>query len=84
MKDLVNFIVSGIVEKPDKIEISENSENEEIILKLKVDPGDMGKVIGKNGQTIRAIRTLIRTCAFRKNLKVRLLLEESENLDPKN
>lgn len=77
MKDLLEFIVTGIVENPKQIKINQSSEEDREVLTLSVAPSDMGKVIGKNGQIIRALRTLLRTCALKRGTKVQLqLLEE--------
>ena len=70
MKELVELIVKKLVNHPEDVEISEieNENNVEILVKL--DPDDMGKVIGKNGRTATAIRTVTRTCAKKYNKRV--------------
>lgn len=70
MKELVELIVKRLVNHPEDVEISEveNENNVEILVKL--DPDDMGKVIGKNGRTATAIRTVTRTCAKKSNKRV--------------
>lgn len=80
MKDLLEFIVSGIVDNPKEIKISQSSEDGREVLSLTVAPSDMGKVIGKNGQIIRALRTLLRTCAFKRGIKVQLILQEEAKI----
>lgn len=80
MKDLLEFIVSGIVDNPKEIKISQSSEDDKEVLNLTVAPSDMGKVIGKNGQIIRALRTLLRTCAFKRGVKVQLILKEEAKI----
>ena len=76
MKDLLNFIVQSIVTKPEAISIDEQNDSGSINLNLTVDPSDMGIVIGKNGQTIRAIRKLLTVRAIVENVRVNLQLNE--------
>lgn len=77
MKDLLEFIITKIVDNPKEVRISQSTQGSEEILTLAVAPSDMGKVIGKNGQIIRAIRTLLRTCAFKQGKNVQVILEEN-------
>lgn len=76
MKDLLNFIVTSLVTKPEEVIISEQKENGDITLNLTVGPQDMGLIIGKNGQTIRAIRKLLTVRAIAENVRVNLQLTE--------
>lgn len=76
MKDLLEYIVKNIVDSPDEVKITETAQGEEEILNIKVAPIDMGRVIGKNGQIIKSIRTLLRTRAFKEGKKIQVLLEE--------
>lgn len=76
MKDLLNFITTSLVTKPEEVIISEQKEDGNITLNLTVDPADMGLIIGKNGQTIRAIRKLLTVRAIAENVRVYLQLTE--------
>lgn len=76
MKDLLNFIVQSLVTKPDAIKIDEQRQDGNVSLNLTVDPSDMGIIIGKNGQTIRAIRKLLTVRAIAENVRVNLQLVE--------
>lgn len=76
MKDLLNFIVTSLVTKPEAIKIDEKSQNGNVDLNLTVDPSDMGLIIGKSGQTIRAIRKLLTVRAIAENVRVNLQLTE--------
>ena len=78
MKDLLNFIVTNLVTKPDAVEIDESRQDGNVDLMLKVDPEDMGLIIGKSGQTIRAIRKLLTVRAIAENVRVNLTLAEPE------
>lgn len=76
MKDLLNFIVTSLVTKPEAVEIEERNEEGNLDLSLKVDPSDMGLIIGKGGQTIRSIRKLLTVRAIAENVRVNLQLAE--------
>lgn len=78
MKKLLKFIVETIVDDPEKIKIKETKENGQTTLSLQVAPEDMGKVIGKKGKIIKAIRQILRVKAFRAGERVNLVLEETE------
>lgn len=79
MKELLEFIVKGIVTKPDLIKIDEQISEEGIMLILTVDPEDMGIIIGKGGQTIRSIRKLLAVRAMAENVRVNLQLNDPEH-----
>ena len=76
MKELLDYIVKNLVTKPKEIAIEEQTENGNINLTLSVDPSDMGIIIGKSGQTIRAIRKLLTVRAIAENVRVNLQLNE--------
>lgn len=76
MKDLLSFIVQSLVTKPDAVKIDEQRQDGDVSLNLTVDPADMGIIIGKNGQTIRAIRKLLTVRAIAENVRVNLQLNE--------
>lgn len=73
MKELVEYIARAIVDNPDKVRITEESgEDGRVVLKLEVAQEDKGKVIGKQGQTAKAIRTLLRIAATQRNVRASL------------
>lgn len=76
MKDLLEFIVTSLVTKPEEVLVDEQTKDGDVTLNLKVDPSDMGLVIGKGGQTIRAIRKLLTVRAIAENVRVNLQLSE--------
>ena len=60
MKKFIEYIVKQLVDKPEKVIVEETAPNEKTVeLKVKVDSSDIGKVIGKQGKNINAIRTLL-------------------------
>ena len=72
MKELVEYIARGVVNQPEEVEADEVLDEMGIILKLKVSPEDKGRIIGKQGKVVEAIRTLLRVMAIREEKKVRL------------
>ena len=79
MKDLLNFIVTNLVTKPEAVQIEEDNQEGIINLNLTVDPQDMGLIIGKGGQTIKSIRKLLIVRAMAENARVNLQLNEPTN-----
>ena len=59
LKELIEYIVKALVDNPEKVEIKEIAGEKSIIYELKVGEGDLGKVIGKEGRTAKAVRTII-------------------------
>ena len=82
MKDLLHYIVTNLVTKPEAVDIQEEVDNGNINLILTVDPVDMGIIIGKNGQTIRAIRKLLTVRAIAENVRINLQLSEPAGSEP--
>ena len=72
MKDLLLTIAKGLVEDPDAISVTVDEPNEEgtIVYHIHVAEGDMGRIIGKQGRIAKAIRTVARSAAIRKDEKV--------------
>lgn len=65
MKDLVTYIVRNLVESPDAVEVREVAGDKAQVYEVKVDEADLGKVIGKQGRTIRSVRALVSAAASR-------------------
>jgi len=70
MKQLLEHIVRALVDNPDQVEVRTIEEESAIILELRVAPEDMGKVIGKQGRIIKAIRMVINSAATRDDRRV--------------
>ena len=70
MTKLVEAIAKSLVDNPDGVEVTEKEGRQGTIIKLKVDPGDMGKVIGKQGRIAKAFRTVVNAAATKENKKV--------------
>ena len=65
MVELVNFIARALVEKPDAVDVREVENDDSIVIELRVDPDDMGKVIGKQGRIAKAIRTVVKAASVK-------------------
>ena len=65
MKELIEYIVKALVDTPDKVQVNEIAGEKSIIYELKVGEGDLGKIIGKEGRTAKAIRTIITAAAMK-------------------
>lgn len=70
MKDLVEIIAKSLVDNPDEVHVNEIQGEQDLILELRVAPKDMGKVIGKQGRVVKAIRTVVKAAALNENKKV--------------
>ncbi len=70
MKQLLTYIAQNLVEHPEAVTVTEINGAEETVLELRVDPSDMGKVIGRQGRIAKEIRTLMRSVAQRQGKKV--------------
>ena len=71
-------VVKSLVEKPEKVEINRTVDEMGVLLTLKVDQEDMGKIIGRDGNTAKAIRTLLRVVGMKNNARVNLKINEPE------
>lgn len=78
MDELLTYIVKNLVNNPDDVQVQVESGGGQVNLLLNVNPEDMGLVIGKGGQTIKAIRKLLITKAIVDNVRVNLQLAEVE------
>jgi predicted RNA-binding protein YlqC (UPF0109 family) len=79
MKDLVEYVVKSLVEAPDDVSIEEFEEDNETVLEVTVAGPDMGRVIGKSGRVINAIRTLAQIAAAKQGTRVSVELVETGN-----
>jgi predicted RNA-binding protein YlqC (UPF0109 family) len=65
LKDLVTYIFKALVDNQEKVEVTEIAGDKSIIYELRVGEGDLGKVIGKEGRTAQAVRTIITAAAMK-------------------
>jgi predicted RNA-binding protein YlqC (UPF0109 family) len=73
MQELVEFLAKGLVDKPEEVRVERVEREGAVVLELHVAPDDVGKVIGRQGRTARALRTVVRASGARSN--ERALLE---------
>ena len=73
MKELVEAIAKALVDKPDQVQVHSVEGEQVTVLELRVDPTDLGKVIGRQGRTAKSIRTILGAAGMK--LKKRLTLE---------
>jgi uncharacterized protein len=73
MKDLIGYIARALVDHPEQVSVSEIEGNQTSVLELKVAKEDLGKVIGKQGRTARAMRTILSAASAK--IKKRSVLE---------
>ncbi len=75
---LLDFIVKELVDHPEDVKIERKVDEMGVLLTLRVNPEDMGKIIGKAGNTAKAIRTLLRIVGMKDNARVNLKIDEPE------
>jgi len=79
MKKLLSYIVTSIVDNPDQVKISESTDDTGLTaLSIQVNQEDMGKVIGKGGKVINAIRQVVKIKALRTGKRINVSIEEPE------
>ncbi len=77
-KEFLEYIIKSIVDNPEDVEIDREVDEMGVLLSLRVHSDDMGQVIGRNGSTARAIRTLVRIVGLKSHARVNLKIEEPE------
>ena len=70
MVELVKYIAQSLVEKPEAVDVREVENEDSIVIELRVDPEDMGKVIGKQGRIAKAIRTVVKAASVKSDKPV--------------
>jgi predicted RNA-binding protein YlqC (UPF0109 family) len=76
MKELIQYLAKCLVDSPEEVEVHEIASDTTTVLELRVGEGDLGKIIGKHGRTILAIRTVLSAAAAKENRRVVLELME--------
>jgi predicted RNA-binding protein YlqC (UPF0109 family) len=75
-QEFLEFVVKGLVEHPEAVKIGRTVDEMGVLLTLDLHPEDMGKVIGRSGNTAKAIRTLLRVVGMKHNARVNLKINE--------
>src|SRR4030066_955730 len=77
-QEFLEYVVKTLVDHPDDVKIDRKVDEMGVLLSLKVNPEDMGQIIGKAGSTARAIRNLVRIVGLKNHARVNLKIEEPE------
>lgn len=75
-KDFLEYVVKAIVNNPNDVKVERTVDERGVLLTLDINPSDMGYVIGRQGQTARAIRTLLKIVGAKNNARVNLKINE--------
>ena len=76
MKELLEMIAKSLVDEPQEVVVEESKTDYGTVLKLKVAPDDMGKIIGRQGKRAKALRTIMKAVSFRNNTNVILEIKD--------
>ena len=77
-KEFLEYVVKRLVDNPDDVQVERTIDEMGVLLILKVNPKDMGQIIGKEGSTARSIRSLVRIVGLKNHARVNLKIEEPE------
>jgi hypothetical protein len=77
-RDFVEYLVKQLVNKPEEVEVTRKVDEMGVLIEVKVNPEDMGLLIGRAGSTAKAVRTLARIIGMRNNARVNLRIVEPE------
>ncbi len=75
-QEFLEYVVKSLVDKKDAVEVERKIDEMGVLLTVKVDPSDMGQIIGKQGQTMRAIKHLVRLVGMKNRARVNVKLME--------
>ena len=77
-QEFLEYLVKSIVDHPDDVKVERKVDEMGVLLSLKVNPQDMGQVVGRQGATAKSIRSLLRIVGIKNNSRVNLKIEEPE------
>jgi len=77
-QEFLEYLVKALVDNPEDVKIDRKVDEMGVLLSLKVNPEDMGQIIGKEGSTARSIRSLVRIVGLKNHARVNLKIEEPE------
>src|SRR5690348_15685577 len=75
-KEFLEYLVKALVDNPDDVKVERKVDERGVLLTLWVNPNDMGHVVGRQGSTAKAIRSLLRIVGIKNNSRVNLKIEE--------
>ncbi len=76
MRDFLEYVVKGLADHPDDVRIESSLKEGTTVYQLRIHPEDMGRIIGRGGQTVNAIRALMQAGSARRNMRSLLKVEE--------
>lgn len=77
-QEFLEFVIKSIVDHPDEVKVDRVVDEMGVLLTLKVNSADMGQIIGRQGATAKAIRTILRVIGMKHNARINLKIEEPE------
>ncbi len=75
-QEFLEYVIKALVDTPSAVKIDRKVDEMGVLMTLKIDPADMGKIIGRNGNTAKSIRTLLRIVGIKNHARVNLKIEE--------
>jgi len=76
LKDLVEYLAKALVDEPDEVEVAEVAGEQTVVLELRVAKSDLGKVIGKQGRTVKAMRSILSAASSKQRMRADLEILE--------
>lgn len=70
LESLLTFLARSLVDEPEEVEVSAEESDSQVTLRLRVAPGDVGRVIGRQGRIVKAIRTLVKAASVKAGKRV--------------
>jgi len=77
-QEFLEYLVKSIVDHPDDVKVDRKIDERGVLLTLKVNPQDMGQVVGRKGSTAQAIRSLLRIVGIKNNARINLMIQEPD------
>ena len=77
-KEFLEYVVKALVDNPNDVKLDRTVDEMGVLITLTVNPADMGKIIGRSGNTAKAVRTLLRVIGMKNNARVNLKINEPE------
>ncbi|MEN9852410.1 MAG: hypothetical protein RI996_353 [Candidatus Parcubacteria bacterium] len=77
-REFVEYVVKSLVDNPNDVRVDRKVDEMGVLITLDINPDDMGKVIGRQGNTAKALRTLLRVVGMKNNARVNLKINEPE------
>ncbi|OHA34920.1 MAG: hypothetical protein A2928_02365 [Candidatus Taylorbacteria bacterium RIFCSPLOWO2_01_FULL_45_15b] len=82
-QQFLDYVIKALVDNPNDVKIVRTVDEMGVLLTLSVNPADMGKIIGRMGNTAKAIRTLLRVVGMKNNARVNLKINEPDGAPPR-